>query len=75
MHWDAISQFEEGGGRAGVLQEAMELFNIGGYEKVVVGWGDGAIGLNRFMAGESKYDPGAYRSLTGIGTRGVVPGE
>ena len=39
-HWDAIAQFEEGGGRAGILQEAMELFNIGGYEKVTVGWGD-----------------------------------
>jgi len=57
MHWDAIGQFEEGGGRAGVLQEAMELFNIGGYEKVTVGWGDvGDTALSRFMAGESKYD-------------------
>lgn len=57
MHWDAISQFEEGGGRAGMLQEAMALFNIGDYEKVVVGWGDvGNTALNRFMAGESKYD-------------------
>lgn len=57
MHYDAIAQFEEGGARAGVLQEAMELFNIGGYEKVIVGWGDvGNTALSRFMAGESKYD-------------------
>ena len=57
MHWDGIAQFEEGGARAGTLREAMELFNIGGYEKVIVGWGDvGDTALNRFMAGESKYD-------------------
>ena len=74
-HWDAIAQFEEGGGRAGVLQEAMELFNIGGYEKVTVGWGDvGDTALNRFMSGESKYDlwrvPFAY--YWGLASRGAL---
>ncbi|NLL87670.1 MAG: extracellular solute-binding protein [Firmicutes bacterium] len=57
MHWDGIAQFEEGGARAGMLQEAMELFNIGGYEKLVVGWGDvGDTALGRFLAGESHED-------------------
>ena len=45
MHWDGIAQFEEGGARAGTLREAMELFNIGGYEKVIVGWAMWAIQL------------------------------
>ncbi len=57
MHHDAIAQFEEGGAYAGRLEEAKELFNIGGFEKLVVGWGEvGDTGLNRFMAGDSGYD-------------------
>ena len=57
MHYDAIAQFEEGGARAGMLEEAKELFNIGGFEKVMVGWGEvGDTALNRFLAGESTYD-------------------
>jgi len=57
MHYDAIAQFEEGGARAGMLEEAKQLFNIGGFEKVVVGWGDvGDTALSRFLAGESTYD-------------------
>ncbi len=57
MHHDAIAQFEEGGARAGMLEEAKELFNIGDFEKVIVGWGEvGDTALNRFLAGDSTYD-------------------
>lgn len=57
MHHDAIAEFEEGGAKAGMLEEAKELFNIGKIEKVVVGWGEvGDTALNRFMAGDSGYD-------------------
>lgn len=57
MHHDAIAQFEEGGAKAGRLEEAKALFNIGEFEKVVVGWGEvGDVALDRFMAGDSDYD-------------------
>lgn len=57
MHHDAIAQFEEGGARAGMLEEAKQLFNIGGFQKVVVGWGDvGNVAIERFLSGESAYD-------------------
>ncbi len=75
MHYDAIAQFEEGGAKAGMLEEAKELFNIGDFEKVVVGWGEvGDTALNRFLAGESTYDlwrvPFAY--YWGLASRGAL---
>ena len=74
MHHDAIAQFEEGGARAGRLEEAKELFNIGAFEKVMVDWGEvGNTALNRFLAGESTYDlwrvPHAF--YWGLASRGA----
>jgi len=74
MHHDAIAQFEEGGARAGRLEEAKELFNIGAFEKVIVDWGEvGNTALNRFLAGESTYDlwrvPHAF--YWGLASRGA----
>lgn len=74
MHHDAIAQFEEGGSRAGLLEEAKKIFNIGAIEKVVVGWGEvGDVALNRFLAGDSTYDlwrlPYAY--YWGLASRGA----
>ena len=43
--------------RAGRLEEAKKLFNIGDIQLVQVDWGDvGEAALNRYLSGDSQYD-------------------
>ena len=56
--WNPLEQFEEGGEFAGRLEEAKELFNIGGFEYIGLPWGEELqeTMMSRLMAGDSEYD-------------------
>ncbi|MEJ6950132.1 ABC transporter substrate-binding protein [Natronospora cellulosivora (SeqCode)] len=56
--WNPLEEFEEGGDYAGRLDEAMEKFNIGGFEFLQLSWGEELQEnmFSRFMAGDSDYD-------------------
>lgn len=73
-HWDAFAQFREGGARAGMLDAAKELFNIGEIDVLIGGWGEvHEIMLNRFLAGDSTYDLWRlpHAEFWGLATRGA----
>ncbi len=56
-HFDNLEAFYEGGARAGRLEEAKKLFNIGEIKMVTAGWGEvGEVALNRYLSGDSNYD-------------------
>lgn len=56
-HFDNLADFREGGARAGRLEEAKKLFNIGDIVLLQVDWGTvGEVALNRYLSGDSKYD-------------------
>lgn len=56
-HFDNLEAFYEGGARAGRLEEAKELFNIGEIKMVTAGWDEvGELALNRYLSGDSNYD-------------------
>lgn len=56
-HFDNLSAFYEGGARAGRLEEAKKLFNIGEIEIITVGWDEvGEFALNRYLSGDSQWD-------------------
>ena len=73
-HWDAFAQFREGGSRAGMIDAAKELFNIGEIEVIIGGWGEiHEIMLNRFLSGDSAYDIWRlpHAEFWGLATRGA----
>lgn len=73
-HHNPLTQFEEGGSRAGMLDEAKRLFNIGEIKVIVGGWGEvHETMLNRFLAGESTYDLWRlpHENFWGLATRGA----
>jgi len=56
-HFDNLQAFYEGGARAGRLEEAKRLFNIGEIKLVQFDWGSmGEAALNRYLSGDSTYD-------------------
>ncbi|HBG09460.1 MAG TPA: hypothetical protein DDX25_05535 [Firmicutes bacterium] len=56
-HFDNLEAFYEGGARAGRLEEAKALFNIGDIQIVTAGWDEvGELALNRYLSGDSQYD-------------------
>lgn len=73
-HFDNLSAFYEGGARAGRLEEAKELFNIGDITLVTAGWEEvGEFALNRYLSGDSKYDLWRlpHRDFFTLATRGA----
>lgn len=73
-HFDNLSAFYEGGARAGRLEEAKKLFNIGEIELVTAGWEEvGELALNRYLSGDSKYDIWRlpHRDFFTLATRGA----
>jgi len=57
LHHDHLADFREGGSRAGRLEEAKRLFNIGDIRIEQADWGVvGEVALNRYLSGDSRWD-------------------
>lgn len=75
LHHDHLAPFREGGARAGRLEEAKELFNIGDIQVIQVDWADvGEAALNRYLSGDSQYDIWRvpHNSFFQLATRGAL---
>lgn len=75
LHHDNLAPFYEGGARAGRLEEAKELFNIGDIQVVQVDWAAvGEAALNRYLSGDSTYDIWRvpHNSFFQLATRGAL---
>lgn len=75
LHHDNLAAFYEGGARAGRLEEAKELFNIGDIQVVQVDWAAvGEAALNRYLSGDSQYDIWRvpHNSFFQLATRGAL---
>lgn len=73
-HFDNLSAFYEGGARAGRLEEAKKLFNIGDIQLITAGWDEvGQLALNRYLSGDSQYDIWRlpHRDFFTLATRGA----
>lgn len=73
-HFDNLAAFYEGGARAGRLEEAKELFNIGDIQIIIDGWEEvGQLALNRYLSGDSQYDIWRlpHRHFFTLATRGA----
>ncbi|NLM39415.1 MAG: extracellular solute-binding protein [Firmicutes bacterium] len=73
-HFDNLAAFYEGGARAGRLEEAKKLFNIGDIQLITAGWDEvGELALNRYLSGDSKYDLWRlpHRDFFTLATRGA----